>query len=439
VLAETREFLQSVFTFTMERMQRFGPVVYTNGLLRSNVMLCGSEAMGYFYDEELVQRHGAFPPNFPWMIGGTILPMTDGRHHEQRRAIVEQAFMHPGALADYLRRLDATVSAYAMRWARQKDVDLLHQVHLMCGAVTGLIGFGSMGEGEELSAPMKHNIEGFVRLPIPVPGTPFMKAEMGKRRLYKLWRQKFELSLQKAQTRAPTFTALAMDTAFDRLALALLAQRQMGGHEVSNNDMVKEIEHLMLATYATYNPILNMLVAFAQYPDVQEKTRAEIKRVFTGSKGPIGLLQLSKQSLPYLHKVTMEARRFYPTMAGMFGQAKKDFTVHGCDIKQGWYVAGCFYATNHCELDWNEPETFNPDRFDTEPKGPIALSYVPQGGAPNHRCVGEYFTTLLMKLVAVHLLRGYAWDVPAQDLSYNTSMFVPTVRNLKVTNFRPAV
>jgi len=158
VFAETREFLQSPFTFTLERMQRFGPVVYTNGLLRPNVMLCGSEALSYFYDEDLVQRYGGFPPNFPFLIGGKILPMTDGRFHAERRAIVEQAFMHPGALADYLRRLDATVSAYVMRWTRQKDVDLLQQIHLLSGAVTGLIGFCSMGEGEELAKPMKHHI-----------------------------------------------------------------------------------------------------------------------------------------------------------------------------------------------------------------------------------------------------------------------------------------
>ena len=65
----------------------------------------------------------------------------------------------------------------------------------------------------------------------------------------------------------------------------------------------------------------------------------------------------------------------------------------------------------------------NPDRFgpDREEDRRQENSYIPQGGGPmeGHRCPSEDFTTVLMKIVGVLLLRNYSWELPPQNLELN--------------------
>jgi fatty-acid peroxygenase len=90
-----------------------------------------------------------------------------------------------------------------------------------------------------------------------------------------------------------------------------------------------------------------------------------------------------------------------------------------------WDVLG----TNLDPATYSEAERFDPDRFapgrDEHRLHPHA--YVPQGGGPptGHRCAGVDYSTVLMSVFLVALMRDYEWTLPAQNLAYDWGLTPP--------------
>ena len=78
---------------------------------------------------------------------------------------------------------------------------------------------------------------------------------------------------------------------------------------------------------------------------------------------------------------------------------------------------------------FSAPERFDPGRFAPEraehakqPKG-----YLPHGGGPRdgHRCAGEALADLILRCIAVGLLRDHTWELPAQELALRPAGLTP--------------
>ena len=82
---------------------------------------------------------------------------------------------------------------------------------------------------------------------------------------------------------------------------------------------------------------------------------------------------------------------------------------------------------------YSEPLRFDPDRFATDRaehrRHPMA--FIPQGAEPptGHRCLGLDYSTALVLAFLVHLVRGYEWDLPPQDLTYDWKRRPPEPRD----------
>ena len=155
-------------------------------------------------------------------------------------------------------------------------------------------------------------------------------------------------------------------------------------------------------------------------------------------KGPFDVQQLSKPT--YLGQIRQEVRRSRINCSTCLGQVEP-FEYRGFQSPSGWKAVGCIHATRQDAEVFSRPERFDPDRL-----GPKraedrrhGYAYVRHGGGPTdgHRCPGEDLISVLMKAVAVLLLRRYRWELLPPNHGLETSPF-PLPRDSPRVRLMPA-
>ena len=117
-----------------------------------------------------------------------------------------------------------------------------------------------------------------------------------------------------------------------------------------------------------------------------------------------------------------EVRRFYPFFPLVGGRVRQAFDWRGHHFAPGTWVLLDLYGTNHDARIWDDPHTFQPERFRHWDHSPY--TFIPQGGGEfesGHRCAGEWITIELMKTAVRLLTRAMRYDVPDQDLRVDLS------------------
>jgi fatty-acid peroxygenase len=95
--------------------------------------------------------------------------------------------------------------------------------------------------------------------------------------------------------------------------------------------------------------------------------------------------------------VAQEIRRTYPFAPFLATRATQDLTFEGVSIPSGTLIVLDLWGTNHDPRTWDDPDAFDPGRFERTPVTPYNL--VPQGGGhrtTGHRCPGEDLTLAVL-------------------------------------------
>jgi len=147
-------------------------------------------------------------------------------------------------------------------------------------------------------------------------------------------------------------------------------------------------------------------------------------------RGSCGITSTISQSKKKPRSV-LEAKRLTPLVPLAFGRARRTFTNDGYEIPEGWTVYLALHLCNRDPAVFEEPERFDPDRFERGEHRSHPLAFIPQGAEPptGHRCLGlDYSTFLVLAFLAV-LVREYEWDLPPQDLAYDWRKRPPEPRD----------
>lgn len=109
----------------------------------------------------------------------------------------------------------------------------------------------------------------------------------------------------------------------------------------------------------------------------------------------------------FLDKVIKETLRLYPPIHVGNRFALEDLCLSGYEIAQGTRVMLSIYLTHRNGALWEEPEIFEPQRFDHDRRiGRPALAYIPFGGGPRN-CIGAGFAQVEVKVVLARLFQQY--------------------------------
>jgi cytochrome P450 len=102
-----------------------------------------------------------------------------------------------------------------------------------------------------------------------------------------------------------------------------------------------------------------------------------------------------------------EAMRLYPPAWGFSREAVGDDELGGYPLPRGWIAFVVPFVLHRLPSLWDDPESFDPDRFLPErsadrPK----FAYVPFGAGPR-QCIGNQFALMEAHLIVATLARRY--------------------------------
>ncbi|XP_071950504.1 cytochrome P450 2U1-like [Antedon mediterranea] len=184
---------------------------------------------------------------------------------------------------------------------------------------------------------------------------------------------------------------------------------KVDGIDFPAKDSIPHIINFIGASLSLKTAIQWLLLLITKHKDVQTKIQNEVTSVF-GDEVPT---MEGIDKVPYTSATIRETLRIAcPAAQVVPHMTRADVKFEGYDIKNGTVVFGNIWGLHHDTKYWEEPETFNPDRF-LNSKGKLdnidEESYVPFGRG-KRRCPGEDFSKRVMFLYITSIYQKFGFE-----------------------------
>nr|CAB3470439.1 unnamed protein product [Digitaria exilis] len=146
-------------------------------------------------------------------------------------------------------------------------------------------------------------------------------------------------------------------------------------------------------------------------PDIISKAQAEVRRVFMGQ---MKVTEERLSELSYLQLIIKETLRLHvPGPLLIPRECQQQCQVLGYDVPKGTMVLVNAWAICRTPDHWDEPDTFNPERFlgDTRDFKGNDFDFIPFG-AGRRICPGMVFGLANIELCLANLLFHFDWSLP---------------------------
>ncbi|MEM5591424.1 cytochrome P450 [Niallia circulans] len=388
-LDKTITLLKEGYLFINNRMDKFNTDIFTVRLLGQNVIcIKGEEAVKIFYDSEKFQRNGAAPNRVQQSLFGknAVQTMDDEKH--LHRKLLFMSLLTP----EHQQKLANLTTVYLeeaiKQWEQRDQIVLFDEIkNILCKVACQWAGV-PLAEAE-----ISERADDFIAMvyAFGTLGPEHWKGIMARNRAERWIRQVIE-EVREGKLETEQGTALH-EMAFYKKIDGTRLDTEMAAIELIN--VLRPI--VAIATFITFSAL-----AFHEYKEEREKLRTADDRHFD----------------MFVHEV----RRYYPFGPFLGARVRTNFMWKNQEFKEGTLVLLDIYGTNHDARLWENPNQFNPSRFENWQGG--LYDFIPHGGgdpAKGHRCPGEGVTVELMKVVLRTLATKMDYDVPNQDLHYDLS------------------
>jgi len=192
------------------------------------------------------------------------------------------------------------------------------------------------------------------------------------------------------------------------------------GRQLTEDEICHELVLFMLAGHDTTSTTLcYSLWTLGRHPEVQGRVFSEV--------AALGERMLTPEDVPHLDytvRVLHEALRLCPPAAGIIRQLNEELTIDGYRAEAGSMASVDIYAMHRDPLLWDDPLTFDPDRFTPERSaGRTRWQYLPFGGGPRS-CVGDHFAMLEATLALATIVREVSVTSLRDDFPVETPFTV---------------
>ncbi len=190
----------------------------------------------------------------------------------------------------------------------------------------------------------------------------------------------------------------------DLLQMLLDSRYEDTGEPMTDQQLLDESKILFVAGHeTTANALAWTWYLLSQHPEAISAIRQELDQV-VGVGNPT-FSDLSK--LHFTTQVIEESMRLYPPAWITDREAIEDDQVGDLKIPKGAIVVPFIYGVHHSPEIWEDPEAFNPARFEKETRNQLpAFGYMPFGGGPR-LCIGNSFALMEMQLALASLVRRF--------------------------------
>jgi cytochrome P450 len=323
------------------------------------------------------------------------------------------------SLVDSLRDFD--------RQARTGPVDIYPLMMKITFAMVGRSLFGARLKEEDIdliSLAISTVQEFMVRQTIQPYLNPWFAVSGELRRHWEMRSRAFGVLreyLQRRRKEAPGHDLLQI----------LMDARYSDGHGMDDDLILSESMQLLVAGHETSSNALSWLIyLLSSRPDCVERIREEFDSV-------LGEKPLSYSDVPKFQFTTqaiLEALRLYPPFWMVDRMALADDRAGDFDIPAGSTMVVFIYGAHHSPHYWQNPESFDPERFSkANEKLHTPFAHLPFGAGPRG-CIGGNYAMLQMLMILSVLLRKYDFNlVPGQTIEPRPMVILRPEHGIRMT------
>ena len=213
----------------------------------------------------------------------------------------------------------------------------------------------------------------------------------------------------------------------DLLQLLIDAQEE-GTAKMSDQEIRDEIMTFMMAGHETItNSMSWALIELGKNSSYIGRIRKECSDFQKNSNFE------DLNSLPLIGAVIDEVMRLWPPVWVFMRQAERDDHLEALSIPKGANVVLAPFLSHRSSDLWENPLTFNPERFLPEAKKKIPQgAYYPFGLGPR-ACIGAYFASMEARLILSHLVHHFDWEIKTiEPQEYEAGISLRPTNNIKM-------
>ena len=393
-------------TFISRRCREYETDIFETRLLfKKTFCISGEEAAREFYREGRFTRNKAIPPSVLRLLQdkGSVATLDDEWHHQRKHMFM--SLMTPAAIDKLCDVTERHWHNTVEKWQGQGQVNFFDQVQeIIFKAVCEWSGISLRDtDVEQRTREIAVMIDGAGAV-----GPRNWRGTLLRRRC-EAWLRELVVEVRAGKLKPGNETALF------RFSWHEESDKSSGDGKLKLLDkkvVAVELLNILRPTVAVARYVLFSAIALYKFPDCRKK--------------------LAQKHAGYSEYFAQEVRRFFPFFPFIGGILREDFDWKGCHFSAGVRVMLDVYGTTHDPRIWQDPNSFEPERF--RDWKPTAYSFIPQGGGDyiaNHRCAGEKITIELMKRFVDLLVHDIDYEVVEQDYEIDLTR-MPALPN---TNF----
>jgi cytochrome P450 len=417
VLLKYTELFGDTFRFYLGGIKE--AIVTTNPAVIQHVLKTNAE--NYQKSEIQVKRMGHF-------LGKGLLT-THGEAWKTQRRLIQKGFdrkqlealsaIMQNSLSESLRDFD--------RQVRVGPVDIYPQLMKMTFAMVARSLFGAKLKDEDIDL-VSHTIctvqEFIVRQTLQPYLNPWFEVSGELRRHEEMRASADRVLMQYIKTRRQQAPG-------NDLLQTLMDARYSDGEGMSDELVLSESMQLLVAGHETSSNALSwLLYLLSTRPDCLERVRQEFDSVL--GDAPLTFSDVPK--FEFATQVIYEALRLYPPFWMIDREAVADDRVGDVAIPRGSTVIVFVYGAHHAPRYWENPESFDPERFTkANEKQHAPFTYLPFGGGPRG-CIGGNYAMLQILMILSDLLRNYDFQLtPGQTIEARPMVILRPAHGIRMS------
>jgi cytochrome P450 len=342
-------------------------------------------------------------------IVGDGLTTIEGEHWRTMRRLSQQAF-HRQVVSDYVELFTQTTAEMLDTWGPKvrsgEYVDMRKEmVHISLNSLARALFGADWSEQVAVMEPAvtianqhaDRRLLTAVDLPLWIPFPSYRRFLRARdavdQIIYQLIRER-----RASATQGTDLTSLLVN-----------AQDEETGATMTDVQARDQIMTFLMAGHETVSAGMSWVwYLLSTNPDCAARVVDEVEDVLDGRDPTVEDLP----RLEYISRVIDESMRLYPPLFVLPRTPLQGEVIRGYYIPSGTtFIALCPYVTHRHKEFWDNPEGFDPDRFEpANVKQRHRFAYFPFGGGPR-KCIGDQFGLIEMRVIVAMTVQRYRLEL----------------------------
>ncbi|KAF8027411.1 hypothetical protein BT93_E0342 [Corymbia citriodora subsp. variegata] len=406
LLGETLQFFSpntthDIAPFIKERMERYGPIFRTSLVGRPVVVSADPDFSYLIFQQEGHLFESWYPDTFTEIFGRQNVGSLHGIMYRYLKNMVLYLF-GPESLKKMLPEVEEVAIRRLKQWSNQDKVEVKDATASMIFHLTAkkLISHDSESSPENLRTNFDAFIKGLISFPLNIPGTAYHKCLQGRKKAMRMLRD----LMQERQATPNKHRSDFFDFVLEEL--------QKEGTILTEAIALDLMFVLLFASFETTSLALTLAIKFlSDNPRVLKQLTEEHEAILRKrGDASSGLSWKEYKLMTYTFQFINETVRLANIVPGIFRRALRDIQFKGYTIPAGWAVVACPPAVHLNPMKYEDPLSFNPDRWEGIEVNGASKQFMAFGGGMRF-CVGTDFTKVQMAVFLHCLVTKYRWQI----------------------------